>query len=104
MSQRHFFVYVMASHSRTLYIGVTADLARRVAEHRGGAGGSFTKRYRVRCLVYAEAFDYVVDALRREKQLKGWTRQRKIALIETANPGWSDLADLPLPDPSLRSG
>ena len=94
----------MASLSRTIYVGVTGDLARRVAQHRGGAGGSFTRRYRVRRLVYAEPFDNVVDALRREKQLKGWTRQRKIALIEAANPDWLDLADGPLPDPSLRSG
>ncbi|HEX4953536.1 MAG TPA: GIY-YIG nuclease family protein [Thermoanaerobaculia bacterium] len=99
-----FHVYILASRSRVLYIGVTNDLPRRLTQHREGQGGSFTRRYRVNRLVYAESYTYVNDAIAREKQLKGWTRQRKVALIEATNPGWLDLAEDSRPDPSLRSG
>ena len=104
MSTREFFVYILASRSRTLYVGVTNHLRRRLTAHREGSASRFTKKYRVRQLVYFERYGFVGDALRREKQLKGWTRAKKIALIEAANPAWRDLAVDPLPDPSLRSG
>lgn len=86
-----YWVYILASRSRVLYVGVTNDLARRVAEHRAGEGGAFTKRYRVHRLVHAEEHRDVRDAIAREKTLKGWTRARKVALVEAANPEWADL-------------
>src|SRR5436190_12726281 len=87
-----YYVYIMTNHSRTLYIGVTNDLERRVLEHRLGKVPGFTSRYRITQVVYYEKFAQVVDAIAREKQLKGWTRAKKIALIETDNPHWDDLA------------
>jgi putative endonuclease len=86
-----FFVYILASRSRTLYIGVTNDLRRRVEQHRAGKMGSFTKRYEITRLVYFERFDHVVNAIAREKELKRWTRSRKIELIEAENSTWDDL-------------
>ena len=89
---RSYWVYILASRSRVLYVGVTNDLARRVAEHRAGEGGTFTSRYRVRELVYCEEHRSPRDAIQREKQIKGWTRAKKRALVETVNPDWTDLA------------
>jgi putative endonuclease len=97
----------MASSSRRLYIGVTGDLTRRVQQHRAGEFKGFSKRYQMRRLVYAEATSDVQAAIRREKQLKGWLRAKKLGLIEVLNPGWRDLGDELLGlsrDPSLRSG
>ena len=90
--RRSYWTYMLASRTRVLYVGVTNDLPRRIREHRAGKGSAFTKRYRVHRLVYAEEYPDVRDAIRREKQLKGWNRARKVALIETANPDWTDLA------------
>jgi putative endonuclease len=87
---RRFFVYVLASYTRVLYVGVTNDLARRLEEHRAGAC-TFTARYRIHRLVYAEETADVRAAIRREKQIKGWTRDRKLALVDAANPEWRDL-------------
>jgi putative endonuclease len=86
-------VYILTNRRRTvLYTGVTADLARRVWQHQAGiAASSFTSRYRTDVLVYYEAWDDIVAAIRREKQIKGWTRQKKITLIESMNPTWADL-------------
>lgn len=92
MAQRSDWVYILASRTRVLYVGVTNDLARRVAEHSAGTGSAFTRRYQVHHLVHAEEFGDVRDAIRREKTLKGWTGARKLALIESANPVWDDLA------------
>ncbi len=89
---RSYWTYILASTSRVLYVGVTNDLARRVAEHRAGEGGAFTRRYRVRRLVYAEEHRDPRDAIAREKAIKGWRRARKVALIESGNPEWRDLA------------
>src|SRR5688572_2832854 len=100
---RQYWVYVLASNSRTLYIGVTNDLLARIEEHRTGRV-SFTSKYRVTRLVYAECTADVMAAIRREKQLKGWTRARKTRLIESANPHWEDLLPNQTADPSLRSG
>ena len=87
-----FYVYVLASRSRNLYTGVTNNLYRRMVEHRGEAPG-FASRYRICRLVHFETFRYVRDAIAREKQIKGWARAKKIALIEEKNPGWYDLAE-----------
>jgi putative endonuclease len=94
---RVFYVYILASQKRgTLYIGVTNDVGRRLEEHRAGKAGSFTGRYGVFRLVRVEQFDSVDAAIAREKRLKKWPRAWKIALIEEANPTWSDLARWPL--------
>ena len=92
MERKSYWVYILASRTRVLYVGVTNDLGRRVAEHRAGREGSFTQRYHVHRLVYAEEYSDVRDAIHREKQLKGWRRERKVALIDEANPSWEDLA------------
>ena len=91
MSQ--FFVYIMASYSRVLYTGVTNNLERRVAEHRAGKVSGFTKKYRVKRLVYFEVYPEPGAAIGREKQLKGLGRSKKIALIEADNPDWEDLGN-----------
>jgi len=87
-----YYVYIMASkRNGTLYIGVTNDLARRVYEHKQGLADGFTKRYKIKYLVYAEAFDDVRMAIQREKTMKHWSRAWKISLIESQNPRWRDL-------------
>ncbi len=101
-----YYVYVMASRSKTLYIGVTNDLERRVVEHKSGAS-TFTKRYNISRLVYYEESSDSLAAIEREKQLKGWLRNKKLALIESTNPEWEDLSEnwfADRGDPSLRSG
>ena len=87
-----FYVYIMASRSRVLYIGITNNLRRRVWEHKNGLCSGFTCDYKIHRLMYFERFQYVRNAIYREKQLKGWLRKRKVALIETLNPTWEDLA------------
>ena len=93
MRSPHFFVYILSSRFRTLYIGVTNDLERRVTAHRARVPGSFTAKYRIDRLVHYELFTDIRDAIAREKQLKGWRRDRKIALVEAENPQWRDLTD-----------
>ena len=86
------WTYVMTNQVRgVLYIGVTADLAARVAQHRAGKGSAFCRKYRLRRLVLAEWHDRIEDAIRREKLLKTWRRSWKLTLIEAANPAWRDL-------------
>jgi putative endonuclease len=85
-------VYIMASASGVLYIGVTNDIERRVFEHKQKRIPGFSARYNVQKLVYFEAFGDVRAAIAREKQLKGWLRSRKVALIESTNPQWKDLS------------
>ena len=89
---RQYYVYIMASISRVLYVGVTNDLLRRVLEHKAGEVEGFTKRYNVNRLVHIEATSDVRAALEREKELKRWRRSKKIDLIEKNNPGWKDLS------------
>ncbi len=89
---RTYHVYIMASLGGALYIGITGNLQRRVQEHKHDLLAGFTRRYRVHRLVYVEGTPDVRDAIAREKQLKGWTRRRKVELIESANPHWNDLA------------
>jgi putative endonuclease len=92
MGSRHFYVYILASGiGGTLYIGVTNDLVRRVAEHRLKSVESFTNKYGVEKLVYFEQFDDAENAIKREKRLKKWNREWKIRLIEESNPNWDDL-------------
>ena len=82
----------MTNHTRgVLYIGVTANLAARIAQHRAGDGSAFCRKYKLTRLVFAEHHDTIDDAIRREKLLKTWKRAWKIALIEAANPEWRDL-------------
>jgi putative endonuclease len=90
--QRNYFVYVLANRSRTLYVGVTNDLTRRLYQHRHGAGSAFTSKYAVHRLVHVEHASNPRDAIAREKQIKSWSRRKKVALIEAANPDWADLA------------
>jgi putative endonuclease len=92
MHERSYFTYIMASRSRTLYIGITRDLEKRVFEHKWKERDGFTARYNCDRLVWFERFQYVQSAIAREKELKGWLRARKIALIEATNPGWADLS------------
>ena len=89
---RQFYVYIMTNHSRTLYTGMTNDLLRRVAEHKQKLIPGFTARYNVTRLVYYEETPDVRSAIAREKQIKGWVRAKKVALIEAANPQWRDLS------------
>ena len=91
MTRRRYWVYVLASHAKTLYVGVTGNLDQRVKAHREG-WSAFTTRYRVYRLVYFEVFEYVWEAIAREKRLKRWRREKKVALIERHNPEWKDLA------------
>lgn len=88
-----FYVYIMASAKRVLYIGMTNALHTRVYQHKFGDIEGFTKRYWVKKLVHWESFDDVRNAIAREKELKGWRREKKIALIEDTNPKWKDLAE-----------
>ena len=103
MRARSYFVYILASHSRTLYIGVTRDLAQRLHQHRSGAVPGFSSRYRTSHLVYFEDTGSVHAAISREKELKGWRREKKIRLIESVNAGWLDLSPPPV-IPKERSG
>ena len=91
---RTFYVYIMASRSRVLYVGVTNDLIRRVNEHKGGLVAGFTTRYRITRLVYFEEFADIRDAIAREKELKGWVRRKKVHLVDGYNPTWEDLSSL----------
>ena len=96
-----YFVYILSSDTKTLYIGVTRDLEKRLYEHRMGLIEGFTKRYNIKKLVYYEETSNVKTAIDWEKQLKGWRREKKIRLIESKNPRWKDLF---MADPSVPSG
>ena len=86
------WVYIMTNRpDGTLYVGVTSNLARRVWEHKEGSG-SFTSRYDLKRLVYAEHHENILTAIQREKNLKHWPRAWKVDLITAQNPGWEDLA------------
>jgi putative endonuclease len=85
-------MYIMGSLSGTLYIGMTGNLHKRVFEHKFHRVEGFTDKYQVERLLYWESFDDVQKAINREKQLKGWSRSKKIALIESLNSHWLDLA------------
>ena len=104
---RTYCVYILASRSRNLYTGVTGNLEPRMVEHRQGLTPGFTTRYRIFRLVYFEFFSDVRAAIAREKEIKGWRREKKIWLISRNNPTWADLAEKlphryqPIPDDRL---
>jgi len=103
----NFFVYILASRSRQLYVGFTNGLHIRVKQHREHRPRTYTARYNIDRLVYYEVFQYVNTAIAREKELKDWNRARKIALIETINPTWEDLSlrwDVAAPEKQIPAG
>jgi len=83
----------MSNISRMIYIGITNDLARRIEEHKSKKIAGFTERYNMHRLVYYEQFQNVRKAIDREKELKGWRREKKVRLIEEVNPKWKDLSE-----------
>jgi putative endonuclease len=87
-----YYVYIMTNEGRTLYIGITNDLARRVYEHKHHLLPGFTSKYALTRLAYYEDTGDIYAAIAREKQLKGWVRSKKVALIEAMNPEWDDLS------------
>jgi putative endonuclease len=93
MTDRKYWVYIVASRTGTLYIGMTNNLYVRVRQHKSGDIEGFSSKYHCNRLVYWESFDDVLKAIDREKQLKGWRRAKKIALIEFRNPRWEDLGE-----------
>lgn len=88
---RKYYVYIMGNERPTLYIGITNNLVRRVYEHKNGLVDGFTKRYNLNKLLYFEVFQWVEDAIAKEKQLKHWNRQWKLELIQRTNPTLKDL-------------
>ena len=92
MSKQYYYVYILTSVTGVLYVGMTNDLQRRVQEHKHGLIEGFTKKYKINRLVYFEETGYVNEAIAREKEIKGWRRSKKIALIESYNPEWADLS------------
>ena len=90
---KEYYVYIMKNKSRTLYTGMTNDLLRRVYEHKNKLVPGFTKKYNIQFLVYYEATSSIYSAIEREKQIKGWLRAKKIALIDTMKPEWNDLSE-----------
>jgi putative endonuclease len=93
MRERQYYVYIMASRSGVLYTGITNSIRRRNREHTEHKNPGFTARYRCNRLVYYEVHGSVFTAIAREKQIKPWRRDKKIALIEQANPNWLDLSE-----------
>lgn len=89
---KQYYVYIMASAWRTLYIGMTSNLEARVYQHKHKVFGGFTAEHNVNQLVYFEMYDHPSDAIGRERQLKRWVRAKKIGLVERMNPEWRDLS------------
>lgn len=92
MRDHLYFTYILASRSRTLYIGVTSDLRHGIFEHKLKLREGFTSRYNCNRLVWFEKFSDISIAIQREKELKGWLRSKKVALIKASNPTWEDLS------------
>ncbi len=86
-----YYVYIMANASKTLYVGVTNNLEKRIYEHKNKLMEGFTKRYNITRLLYFEEVNDIKVAIEREKQIKGWVRAKKIELIRSVNPNWKDL-------------
>ena len=94
MLNRNYFVYILTTeNNKVMYVGVTNNLQRRLYEHQQEIADSFTKRYHIHKLVYFEHTYDVKEAITREKQIKGWTRVKKNALVESMNPEWKDLSE-----------
>jgi putative endonuclease len=91
--QRFYYVYILSSLTGTLYTGITNSIYNRALQHKSKEPPGFTSKYGVDRLVYYEVFTNVRAAIRQEKEIKGWTRKKKIALIESVNPKWQDLAE-----------
>jgi putative endonuclease len=91
--RKKYWVYIVASCTGTLYVGMTSNLYVRIAQNKTGEIEGFSSKYKCNRLVYWESFDEVVKSINREKQLKGWRRAKKTALIESMNPRWEDLAE-----------
>ncbi|MCL4370414.1 MAG: GIY-YIG nuclease family protein [Chloroflexi bacterium] len=89
---KEYYVYIMANVSRSLYVGVTNDLQRRVYEHKQKLSDGFTRKYNLTLLVYFESTPDILAAIAREKQIKGWLRAKKVSMIESVNPKWLDLS------------
>lgn len=88
------YVYILASKKNgTLYVGITSDLIKRVYQHKNGMISGFNKKYKVNKLMYFEQYEDISEAIKREKQLKGWRRDWKLKLIEDNNPRWEDIFD-----------
>jgi putative endonuclease len=93
IGHKRYFVYIMASRSLNLYTGVTNSIYHRALQHKGGEIDGFTKKYNINRLLYYEIFEHIGNAVAREKQVKAWTRAKRIALIKSMNPTWQDLAE-----------
>jgi putative endonuclease len=91
-SEKLYYVYILASRSRAIYVGMTGFLMNRVLSHRAGAASDFTRKYKIYRLVYYEVFHSIAAAIGRETEIKKWRREKKIALIVQKNPTWEDLA------------
>jgi len=91
--KKQYCIYIMTNYAHTLYTGVTNDLERRVYEHKMKFVPGFTARYGLTTLVYYECGEDIDAAIAREKQIKGWLRKKKVALIESMNPEWRDLSE-----------
>ena len=91
--EKTYYVYLLASKSRRLYVGVTNNLERRLYEHKHKLVDGFTKSYNIDRLVFFDSTNDVRSAIEREKEIKRWRREKKIALIETMNPAWGDLSE-----------
>ena len=91
--RKSYFVYIMSNRSKTLYTGITNRLMRRVAQHKRGEGSVFPSKYKLDRLVYLERYEDVHRAIGREKEIKGWLRLKKLALIVSVNATWKDLSD-----------
>lgn len=99
MHEREYFVYILTNRARrTLYTGVTNDLVRRLHEHRNRLVPGFTAKYNVNLLLYYDSFRYINDAIAREKEIKGWRKEKKVNLIRRLNPEFHDLTPLVLGD------
>ena len=90
---KQYYVYILTSKSCILYVGVTNNLERRIFEHRQKVVPGFTKKYNINRLMYFEVFENIRDAIAREKQIKSWRREKKVALIQATNPMWRDLTE-----------
>jgi putative endonuclease len=90
--EKLYYVYILASKSRVIYVGMTAFLMNRVLSHRAGEGGMLTRKYRIHRLVYYEAFHNVAAAIARETEIKKWRREKKVSLTVQKNPTWEDLS------------
>ncbi len=91
MNSYNYFVYILTNEAGTLYIGVTNNLQLRVEQHKSGLIKGFTQKYKIKKLIYFEYFTHIEQAILREKELKGWTRGKKLEIIKAVNPGFKEI-------------